>query len=414
MKLIIKYRFDRLMLVVPLMVWSIFGFAESNQTDLKSSIASKSVNLKQVLQLSFNRVVQNNELSQLADDRVFDAYSWLAAPASIELGVLNSQQDAGPDEIEVSLNLPLNSAFSHRNNKQLISVNQKIIEQFNSHLMLNLSGTIRELVWDQKIAVAKQAYYDKKLNILTQLENSIEKLFAAGESSDYGLLLVQNEKNNTRIEILSNQKEQKLFLKKYQKISGLSYFPIVIDEPIIKSEEWSTLIHPSLQSLESQWKQQQLVLRSQSASAEPWKLSLKAKRMDSSISSEDQIGISFEMPLSVSEKNSRSNQNNWVQAKQKFENDYQQRVMNLQIEIEEKQTEKQYLLQKNKILQGSVKLNQKIMQKLDGLQAKNEIGQEVLLRRILQALSIQSELEISKLLVQKNNSMSRQTLGMTL
>jgi len=388
--------------------------AETNSDKYSDNSLRKPADLKQVLEVSFNRVFQNKELKKLTSDYAFESSSWLAAPASIQLGLLNSQEAAGSDEKEISLSLPFNSNFAHKINDQLISVNEKIVEQFNQLLLLRLSGIIRELVWDQKIATAQQKYYHKKLSILTQLENNSEKLFAAGESSDYGLLVVQNEKNNTRIELLSNQKEQQRIMKQYQNISGLNRFPMVIDEPVLGSKELNVLSHPDLKSLEHKWKQQQLMIQSQSGSAEPWNLSLTAKKLDSLNASEDQVGISFEIPLTLSERNSQSNQNNWIQAKQQFESDYQKTVMTIQNRLEENQIERQYLLEKSEILQDSVKLSRQIMEKLDGLQAQNEIGQEVVLRRVLQALSIQNESDISKILLQKNNSMSRQVLGMTL
>jgi len=393
---------------------SLKAFSQTNENVTIGENQHKPVDLKQVLEVSFNRLIKNNQVNKLTANNSFKTSNWLAAPASLQLGLLKSQEVVGSDETEISLNLPFNSNFTHKINDQLSVVNKQIVAEFNQLLLLRLSGIIRELVWDQKIAIAQQEYYNKKLSILTQLENNSEKLFAAGESSDYGLLVVQNEKNNTRIELLSNQKEQLRLQKHYQNISGLTDFPVVVAEPILGSKEFNVLSHPSLKSLEHKWKQQQLMIQSQSGNAEPWNLSLTAKKLDSPNVSEDQVGFSFEIPLTFSERNNQSNKNSWIQAKQQFDIDYQKTVMTLQNRIDEKQIERQYLLEKSDILQDSVKLSRQIMQKLDGLKTQNEIGQEVVLRRVLQALSIQNESDISKILLQKNNAMSRQVLGMTL
>ena len=404
----------RLLLILAIVVWSGAGWSQNKSGELDSSLNHNSISLQQVLQSSFARASHNNQQEKLTNDNSPESRRWLAAPARIQLGLLNSQETSGTDETEISLNLPFNSNFALKINDQLISVNEKIVEIFDQLLSLRLSGIIRELVWEQKIAIAQQKYYNKKLSVLTQLEKNSEELFAAGESSDYGLLVVQSEKNNTRIELLFNQKEQQRILKKYQNISGLNRFPMVIDEPILRLKELSVLSHPSLKSLEHQWKQQQLMIQSQSGSAEPWYLSLIAKKQDSQSFSEDQVGISFEIPLTISERNNQSNQNNWLQAKQQFESDYQKTMMTLQNRLDENKIQEQYLLDKSDILQNSVKLSRQIMEKLDGLQAQNEIGQEVVLRRVLQALSIQNESDILKILLKKNNAMSRQVLGMTL
>lgn len=395
-------------------VTSLTVFSQTNKNILIAENPYKPVDLKQVLELSFKRFVKNDQVTKLTANNSFKTSTWLAAPAKVQLGLLKSQGAVGSDETEISLNLPFNSNFTHKINDQLSSLNQKIVAEFNQLLLLRLSGIIRELVWEHKIAIAQQEYYNKKLSILTQLENNREKLFDARESSGYGLLVVQNEKNNTRIELLSNQKEQQRLRKRYQNISGLMQFPELINEPILGLKELNLLGHPDLKFLEHKWKQQQLMIQSQSDSAEPWNLSLTAKKLDSPNVSEDQVGISFEIPLTLSERNSQSNKNSWVQAKQQFESDYQKTVMTLQNRLEENQIERQFLLDKSHLLQDSVKLNRQIMQKLDGLKAQNEIGQEVVLRRVLQALSIQNEFKISKILLQKNNAMSRQVLGMTL
>lgn len=382
--------------------------AESDNKTIAGENVGKSPSLEEVLANTIARGYAH--VDDLPD---YQSSTWLAASPTVRLSYLSSQEDFGSDEAEFSLNLSIKSGLQREIDRQLIKVNKDIRLQQSELRKLYFSGLIRETVWSYEIAKANETYIQKKLSVLKQLENNNELLVVAGEVSDYGLLLVKKETINTQIKALENQQELKKWRIQYQAISGMINMPKIMEKKT-EISELNVSQHPEVLLLASSWQQQKLMIKENSSDAEPWMLSASAKTVDTLGVQDQQLGLSFELPLSFVEVNSQSIANQSLQSKVQFDLEYQKNYLKINQQLTEHSESRHFLIKKQSLLQDSLKLSKKIMQQIEHLKARNEMGQELVLRRVIDAMEIQNDNAVINLLIQQNNSLLRQAAGIPL
>ena len=100
------------------------------------------------------------------------AYRWLAATPSISANYLDSREQLGSNETELSLNLPLKSRRQHQADKRLSALTVSGQEQATSLQTLYYSGLIRKAIWSYRIAQFKYQNGKEQLRVLGDLENA--------------------------------------------------------------------------------------------------------------------------------------------------------------------------------------------------------------------------------------------------
>ncbi|MCF6194078.1 MAG: hypothetical protein L3J46_07075, partial [Kangiellaceae bacterium] len=264
--------------------------------------ADENLLLSNILLKSIDKNVANFRSDDLP---TYQTSRWLAASPSVQLSYLRSQEELGADEIELGINWSMKSSMQRKIDDKLITLNNTIIAHQKNLTKLYFSGLIRESLWSYKLAEANQQFMQKRLKVLNQLANNSRALVEAGESSDYGLLLIQKELNITRIAILASNQEMQTWQTQYQAVTGESKLPTKFNEPIFDAKQWPVSRHPSIQYKEDSWKQSKLIAQTNSNDSSPWSVGLTAKNTESQGFSDKQIGLSIEVPLSMIKVNSQ-------------------------------------------------------------------------------------------------------------
>ena len=394
-------------------IYSANGQANSPETGLtqtKEPIKTQSISMSDALTSSLS-INLNNDESELPK---FQTSSWLAASPTAKFNYLKGQQDISADELEISLNLAIKSNFQRDIDQKLAALDFKIKQQQTDLQKLHLSGLIRETIWNYKIEKTKLDYLQKKENILLKLKNNQLKLIDAGEASAYGLLLIQKESNKAQIDMLTSRLKMTSWMEQYALVTGLNEMPEIIAENKLSIVNTRLIDHPDVQLLLNRWKQKSLNLQSLSSDATPWNMSFTAKNTETLNVTDDQIGISIEVPLSFVQSTSQSSSNEWRQSKAQFDMDYQLLMLKLNRQIKQLDGQSRLLSKKEILLSDSVKLSQLIMKQIDQFKAGNEMNQELILRRVLEAIETKNDYAITQLLKLQNNAMIRQSAGISL
>ncbi|PHS18128.1 MAG: hypothetical protein COA86_08260 [Kangiella sp.] len=411
--LIASLLFAVYLLIGGMSLYSASGQANSTQTgtpQTKEAAKIQSVSMSDALisSLSINPEKAGGKIPSLQTS------SWLAASPSAKFNYLKGQQDTSADELEISLNLAIKSNFQRDIDQKLTSLDLKIKQQQTNLKKLHLSGLIREAIWNYKIEKTKLDYLQKKENILHKLKNNQLKLIDAGEASAYGLLLIQKESNKAQIDMLTSRLKMTSWMEQYTLVTGLSEMPEIIAEKQMTIVKTRLTDHPDVQLLLNRWKQKSLNLQSSSSDAAPWNMSFTAKNTETLNVTDDQIGISIEVPLSFVQSTSQRSSNEWRQGKAQFDMDYQLLMLKLNRQIKQLNGQSRLLSKKEILLNDSVKLSQLIMKQIDQFKIGNEMNQELILRRVLEAIETKNDYAITQLLKLQNNAMIRQSAGISL
>ncbi|MDQ7048691.1 MAG: hypothetical protein Q9M92_03810 [Enterobacterales bacterium] len=344
----------------------------------------------------------------------FESSEWLAASPSIRLNLLKSQQSFGSDELEIGMNLAIKSTSQRRIDKQLLSLKKAMIDQLLASKRLYFSGILREILWSYRMASKKQDYLTNKILVLNKLQKHRQYLADAGESSRYGLLVVAKEIIATQIALMDNQSNQLLRRERFAQLTGLNKLPNDIKEPLFDKTTKSGWQHPELKLIQLKQQQDELMLKEQSSDASPWNFSVSAKNVESLGVSHKQLGLSIEMPFSLVAANQQSLVNQQSQNRQLSDTEFHKKRLEIKQTLLRLKRNKQYLLKKRTLLEKSVAISQQIMTQIERLKSQNELGQELALRRVLEAMQSRYDYQLTKLFIEQNNSLTLQAAGISL
>ncbi len=379
------------------------------QTDPVSTDTSQ-IKLNEVL----NQILSSTSGRKDENLPKYKSSQWLAASPTANLNYLKSQETLGTDEIEVGINFAIKSSKQRQIDQKLAVINNKILQQQQTNLKLYYSGLLREIFWSFKIANKQQEHLANKLRLLKKLEEHQRDLSDAGESSIYGLLVVSKEIIATKIELLDNRAKLLYWQKHYSSLTGLTEIPRQIDEPIFNKNQWQASQHPEVILIQLLRQQAALEVKENASDTAPWTLSVSAKEVDSQGVTDKQLGLSFDVPFTFIEANKQSLANQQLQQGFQYDKEYQSKLIEIDSQITQLKVDRDYLQSKVALLQDSVEISASIMKQMDRLKSHNELGQEMALRRLLEAMKTRYEYQVTQVLVEQNNSLSLQAAGISL
>jgi hypothetical protein len=379
------------------------------QFSLAQSVSQLS--LREVLQVALQR---DSVAPEASVSPHYQASAWLAGLPSLGVSYLESNERDGIDETEVSLSLPIKSGRRRDADRVLQSLSAELDELSRLQRELYFSGQIREALWSCQIAEARSRFALEKKQLLQQMEQRQQALLAANASSAYALLMVQKEIVDAEIKQQEYQQEQRQWQLRYRQITGLGSLPELIEEPPIDLGNFSVGQHPKMLSLDAANEQQRQLLLADSSLAADWQVSVNAKNLSAGDYDEDQYGLAVEMPLSFIKMQSQSGNSEWRTAYRQYSLASERLSSELHSRWQLLSGESQTLRTKQTLLARSSRLSTRIEEQLASLLESNEIGQDIALRRMLEAIDTRAAAHTNQLLINQNNAMLRQAAGIPL
>ena len=236
----------------------------------------------------------------------------------------------------------------------------------------------------------------------------------ASAASEYALLLIRKELVTATMGRQEHEEEARRWLQQYKHVTGLGSIPASIEEPLLDSNEFALDSHPRMRQLELVWLQTQQLLLAGSDQATPWNLSLHAKNLDTDGYEEEQYGIAVEIPLSFIKMASQSHNSQWRDESRQYGIAKDQLTSDLYKRWQMLSAESGSLRKKQQLLNRSSQLSEQISLQISGLQAENEIGEEIALRRMTEAIDTRAAAARNQILIHQNNAMLRQAAGLSL
>lgn len=122
----------------------------------------------------------------------------------------------------------------------------------------------------------------------------------------------------------------------------------------------------------------------------------------------------MEIPLSAFEVGTQSDNAQWRSIRRDYLLARDELLADLRGTWDALGSEQQGLREKQRLLERSEELAGRIAAQLAQLQASNEIGQEILLRRAMSAIDTRAAAAANRILLERNNAMLRQAAGLSL
>ena len=339
---------------------------------------------------------------------------FLVGLPSLGLTYLDSEQRYGTDEAELNLNLPLKSGRRRSADDALQGLAEDLDGWGQRQRQLYYSGLLREVLWGYRLADAQRRFAADKRAVLLELEQRQQELLAASATSEYALLLLQTELVEVEVSQQEYLQETRRWRQRYRQLTGLEALPGEIREAAPPLDGFTPGQHPRLRALELANQQQRQLLRANSAAAADWNLALTAKNFETAGYDEQQYGLGVEIPLSALDIATESDNAQWRALQRDYLLARDQALNELRDNWEQLLNEREVLQQKQRLLERSEELAGRIAEQLAQLQASNEIGQEILLRRMMSSIDTRAAAAVNHILLDRNNAMLRQAAGLSL
>ena len=344
----------------------------------------------------------------------YETSSWLAGLPSLGLTYLDSEQRYGTDEAELNLNLPLKSGRRSSAEDALLGRAEDLDGWGQRQRQLYYSGLLREVLWGYRLADAQRRFAADKRAVLLELEQRQQELLAASATSEYALLLLQTELVDVEVAQQEYLQVTRRWRQRYRQLTGLEVLPGEIRETAPPLDGFTPGQHPRLRVLELANQQQRQLLRANSAAAADWNVALTAKNFETAGYDEQQYGLGVEIPLSALDIATESDNAQWRALQRDYLLARDQALNELRDNWEQLLNEREVLQQKQRLLERSEELAGRIAEQLAQLQASNEIGQEILLRRMMSSIDTRAAAAVNHILLDRNNAMLRQAAGLSL
>jgi len=346
-----------------------------------------------------------------------DSSRWLGAVPTLSISQTESRDAFGTDETELALNLPLRSPARARADARLRTIDAGLTAARQAVRRLFYSGLIREAWWSYRLASLELDGVNDRIELLQDLVERQERLANAGNLPAFSLLLVRRELISARSEAVRLDSELSRWQERYAQITG---FPPRAHQasdpgalPTLPSVDHAA-DHPTLVLLALEWERQRALLDADTSAADDWVLGLVGRRQNMPGFTDDQIGITLEIPLSFAPVISQSERSDrraasreHLQSREEFLAEIESRSTGLRVERVALEAELD-------LLQDAVRLDDQIAEQLSALASGSAIESELLLRRRLDLLTTRLQIRLTEARLGQNLDLMRQTLGVPL
>jgi outer membrane protein TolC len=372
------------------------------------------ISLTDALQAAMEKHYHSESKKQIDSAANSENSSWLANNPSLSFSLLQSQENLGSDEAEIKLNLPFKTIQQRELEQQLIQGQNKSNTYTTTKVALYFSMLIRETLGAYQVddLLLKKAVH--KLSVLNKLEQKFQQRYDSNTVSLYPLLSIKKERLDAEIEKLKSQNKTQNMLERYSELTGLTMLPNKLIEAPYTIDQQAIEKHPSILSLDAAWQQQKKLLKVTDPTLAPWHLSITAKKVDSADFVDNQIGLAVDVPLSFNSNSSQGTHTSYFNALKEYQLARDQTALTIELGLKSALSDLQLLQKQQALLAESLEISRQIKQLTESMSSSNALQHDVLLRRMLEAIDIQSNYALNQLKIQQLNSTLRQIAGIPL
>jgi hypothetical protein len=379
-----------------------------------SHFSETEISLTDALQAAMEKHYHSKSKHQLDSAASSENSSWLANNPSLSFSLLQSQEDLGADEAEIRLNLPFKTVQQRALEQQLLQGQNKSNTYTTAEVALHFSMLIRETLSAYQVDDLLMKKADHKLSVLNKLEQKFQQRYDSNTVSLYPLLTIKKERLDAKIEKLEYQNKTQSMRDRYSELTGLTRLPNTFIEAPYIIEHQAIEKHPSIQSLDAAWQQQKKLLKVTDPTLTPWHVAITAKKVDSADFVDNQIGLAVDVPLSFNTHSSQGTRTSYFYALKEYQLARDKTALTIQLGLKSALSNLQLLQKQQALLAESLEISQQIEQLTESMSSSNALQHDVLLRRMLEAIDIQSNYALNQIKIQQLNSTLRQIAGMPL
>ena len=373
-------------------------------------LAGESLSSEQLLAKSLNRLNANQFDSS---QEINEVSSWLVGLPTAGFSVLQSDNDLGADEYELSLNLPFKSRVRKKLDEQLSNQTKALVSISQQNNALFVSGLIRETIWQYKIAAKKRDIEQSKLDWLKKQKARLIQLVKSG-GSNLDLLFVEKQILDAQLALLELDQEIQLRQTQFHDITGVSKVPENFYEDGIDDEYLVFSKHPMVQQLQLSMQQADVQYQLAGKASNPINVSLTALDINAIGANDRQYGVGIQIPIGLNKSKTQADSSSWLQQQNNLSNQLITLERSFKTQFSELRGEHRFLTSKQKLLKQQTQKTKQIFIQLEQLRNNNELNQGLFFQRMIELIASTYQGELNQLYINQNQSRQKQLAGATL
>ncbi len=378
-----------------------------------NTFANPTISLHDVLEAALEIQHQSNSnVTRNPNDKPQN--SWLASSPTVSMLHLRGPDRTASKETELSINFAIKSSLQRQLDQTLQNSIPVVKKQITKQKALLLSGLIRQVIWDIKLHDVYIEQSEQKQSLLRQLQDRFKAIASAGSSPNYLYLLIQQEYLQAELSRIEHVQTHQSLLSYYTELTGLHALPVTISETPSDLSAMQSSQHPDIAVLDTNWQIYLTQVQSASNKTQPWNLALTAKRISNADMSENQLGVSVELPIGMGNDLNQAQYNQMIVDQEQYMLERDSRLQHINLSIHNAKKQLELFEQKSALLEQSVQLSEKIKPTLKRLLDANTFDQEWLLRRLIELIDHQTQYAQNKINIQKQISLLNQAAGISL
>lgn len=376
--------------------------------------AQSSLSLHDSLQAAIEK--QSNLLINSNIDQVQESGSstWLDGSPSVSFVHLESGDELGTNESEITFSFDIKSPFLRDVEKKLDSKVDTLQSTAKQQFALILSGRLRSILWELSIQKASFEALNRKQTLLSSLTTQFEEMAAAQAIPQYLALIVQAEMNQLSISFMEYQRNISSLQEQYFALTGLRVLPNQISESLEGEEIAEIANHPDVRALDAEFENAYEMLLGSSKRTTPWSIQLTGKHVSTPGFSENQLGVGVEVPIGIGETLSSLQKSEY--AKLTIDHEIARKKLYLQLTENKASRVREYtfLQEKQRLLDKGLSTLHALNKAMGELREANAPNQEFFIRTLLNNIDAQSNVELNRLYTQRQVALIKQAAGITL
>ena len=373
-------------------------------------LAGESLSSEQLLAKSLNRLNANQFDSS---QEINEVSSWLVGLPTAGFSVLQSDNDLGADEYELSLNLPFKSRVRKKLDEQLSNQTKALVSISQQNNALFVSGLIRETIWQYKIAAKKRDIEQSKLEWLKKQKARLIQLVKSG-GSNLDLLFVEKQIVDAQLALLELDQEIQLRQTQFHDITGVSKVPKNFYEDGIDDDNLVFSKHPMVQQLQLSMQQADVQYQLAGKASNPINVSLTALDINATGANDRQYGVGIQIPIGLNKSKTQADSSSWLQQQNNLSNQLITLERSFKTQFSELRGEHRFLTSKQKLLVQQTQKTKQIFTQLEQLRKNNELNQGLFFQRMIELIASTYQDELNQLYINQNQSRQKQLAGATL
>ena len=339
---------------------------------------------------------------------------WLIGAPTLEVSALQSNLATGTDEIEVRLGVQIQRPDNLHLYDQMEQTNQAILIAQERQQALLISGLVRQRAWDAAMARQQVNALSDKQVWLSRLGTQLTERFNAGELSRLAYLQWQQQQLDVQQALVGAKAELAGAMRAYTELTGAQTLPASMAESVPANLDSAMNSHPELKLLSLQKQYAAAAYQYGRQSQSNWDVALVARRLQSVMGDENQVGIAVGIPLALEMPANPQN----LQAWQQTDLALSQTLMNLRITLQQQVSTNiaslTSLEEQIAIGEQQVAIGEQIVEQLTQLKQSSELEQSNWLQSLLEQRDRTYQLDQLKLSQQQRVAQINQLAGQVL